>query len=167
MGERIVHGRRFVARMHHAVGAFLVIAGAVSVPIGPVHQLVKSLRVAFAQQIAGLLPAEDGARRITPRRAVVALVAGEKVEEQAGLAERPLSLARPALEYAAEQLFGLAAIETVLLIGCTLIGVTRRYCNAIDAQLRDRVKECGDAVGLRGVKQSAIDVDAKAALLGV
>ena len=73
--------------MHHAVGALFVVAGAVGIPIGLIHQFVEGLRVAFAEQIAGLLPAEDGARRITPRRAVVGLVAGEEIEEQAGLAE--------------------------------------------------------------------------------
>ena len=77
-------------RMHHAVGALLVIADAVGVPVGVFHQLLEGLGVAFAEQVAGPLPAEDGARRVAPRRAVIGLVAGEEVEEQAGLAERPV-----------------------------------------------------------------------------
>ena len=104
----ILHGGRLVAAMHHAVGALLVIAGAVRVPVRLVHQLAKRLRVAFAEQIAGALPAEDVARRIAPRRALVFLVAGEKIEEQARLAERPRRAAAAALEDVAEQLLGAA-----------------------------------------------------------
>src|SRR4029078_13683195 len=104
---------------------------------------------------------------IAPRRAVVALVPREKVEEQAGLAERPFRLARTSLEQVAEELLGLAAVEEVLLVGCTLIGVTRRHRDAINAPLGNSVKEGSDAISLRGVEQSAIDVDAEAPLLGV
>ena len=87
MSDGILNCGRFEAGMHHAVGALFVVAGAVGIPIGLVHQFVEGPRVAFAEQIAGLLPAEDGARRITPRRAVVGLVAREEIEEQAGLTE--------------------------------------------------------------------------------
>ena len=53
------------------------------------------------------------------------LVAGEEVEEQAGVDEVPL-LALAAREHVAEQLLGLAAVQEVLLIGRALIGVARR-----------------------------------------
>ena len=83
--ERMLHhrvgGGRLVAAMGHAVGAFFVAAGAVGVPVGVFHQFVEGLGVAFAEQIARLLPAEDVARRHAPRRAVEFLVAGEEVEE--------------------------------------------------------------------------------------
>src|SRR5262245_66603930 len=97
--------------MDHAIGALLVVAGAIGIPIGLVHQLIEGRCVAFAEQVAGLLPAEYRARRIAPRRAMVALVAGEKVQKQTRLAERPFVLARSAFEYVAEQLLGLATIE--------------------------------------------------------
>jgi hypothetical protein len=114
--EGVLHRGRLETRMDHAVGALLVIADAVGVPIGALHQLLEGLGVAFAEQIAGLLPAEHGAGRIAPRRAVIGLVAGQEVEEQAGLAERPSLAAVAALEDVAEQLLGGLAIEEVLLI---------------------------------------------------
>jgi hypothetical protein len=43
--------------MHHALGAFLVIAGAVGVPAGLRHQRLEALGIAFAAQIGGALPA--------------------------------------------------------------------------------------------------------------
>src|SRR3954468_16844146 len=113
--------------MDHAVGALLVVAGAVGVPIGVVHQLLEGLGVTFAEQVAGLLPAEHRARRVAPRRAVVLLVAGQEVEEHARLAERPALAAVAAAEDVAEQFLGLAAVEEVLLVRRALIRITRRY----------------------------------------
>src|SRR5690349_22214089 len=113
--------------MDHALGALLVVADAVSVPVSGLHQLLEGLGVAFAEQVAGLLPAEHGAGRIAPWRAVIGLVAGEEVEEQAGLAERPLLAAVAALEDVAEQLLGGLAVEEVLLVRRALVGVARRH----------------------------------------
>src|SRR6185436_15726090 len=111
MLERVLHGSGLEARMHHAIGALLIIADAVGIPVGGLHQLLEGLGIAFADQVAGLLPAEHGAGRIAPRRAVVGLVAGQEVEEQAGLAERPFLAAVAALEDVAEQLLGGLAVE--------------------------------------------------------
>src|SRR5262245_7228431 len=118
--------------MDPAVGALIVVAGVVSIPIGLVHQFIEGPCVPLAEQVAGLLPAENCASRIAPRRAMVALIAGEKIEEQARLAERPFIFACSALEYVAEQLLGLAAIEKVLLVGRTLVCIARRHRDAID-----------------------------------
>src|SRR6185437_9014233 len=147
--------------MHHAIRAFLVIAGAVRVPIRLVHQLRESLGVAFAEEIAGPLPAEIIARGVAPRRAMVALIAGEEVEEQRGLAERPFLRAVAALEDAAEKLLGLAPIEEMRLIGGALIGIARRHGDAIDAARHDIVEEPRHALGIGAVEEGAIDVDAK------
>src|SRR6185503_16369693 len=96
---------------------------------------------AFAQQVARLLPAEDGARRIAPGRAVIALIAREEVQEHAGLAERPLLVLRPALEHVAEQILGLAAIEEVLLVRRALVSVARRNGDTVNAQLHNGVEK--------------------------
>src|SRR5262249_30145970 len=106
--------------MHHAVGAFLVVSSAVGIPIGRCHQ---PLGVAFTDEVARTLPAEHRTGRIAPRRAVIALVAGEKVEEQPRLTERPVSRATSAAEDAAEQLLRLLAVEKMLLVRSALIGV--------------------------------------------
>ena len=89
MVEGIFHGGRLEAAMDHAVGAFFVIAGAIGVPIGFLHQLLEGGRIAFAEQIAGPLPAEDRASGIAPGRAVIGSIAGEKVEEKLRLEEGP------------------------------------------------------------------------------
>src|SRR5882724_12284344 len=110
--------------MCHAVGALLVLAGAVSVPIRCFHQLLEGLGIAFAEQIAGLLPTENVAGRHAPWRAFVILVAGKEIQEQAGMHEIPL-LALAERKHVAEQLLRLGAVEEVLLVGGTLIGIAR------------------------------------------
>src|SRR5712691_12611686 len=117
--NRIDNGRGLIAAVHHAIGAFLVVAGAVGIPIGLFHQLLEGLRITFAEQVAGALPAEIVARRVAPRGAMVGLVARQKIEEQGGLVERPArSVAvRLAFEDLAEQLLGAPAAEKMLLVG--------------------------------------------------
>jgi len=66
MVERIFHRGRLEAAMDHAVGAFFVLA---------------ARRIAFTEKTTRPLPAEDRARRIAPRRALIGSIAGEKVEE--------------------------------------------------------------------------------------
>ena len=92
--------------MNHAVGTFFIFSRAVFVPFRVFHELLECLRVALTQQIARLLPAEDVAGRISPRHAFIGFVAGEEIEEQAGLAEPPF-LVFAETEYFAEQGLGL------------------------------------------------------------
>src|SRR5208283_6009112 len=66
MVERIFHRGRLEAAMDHAVGAFFVIASAIGVPVGLLHQLLEARRIAFTEKITRPLPAEDRARRIAP-----------------------------------------------------------------------------------------------------
>src|SRR5260370_21999780 len=117
MADRIDNSGRLIAAVHHAIGAFLVIAGAVRIPVGLLHQLSEGFGVAFAEQVARALPAEIIARRVAPRGAMVRLVARQKIEEQSGLVERPArSVAvRLAVEDLAKQLLGAPAVEETLL----------------------------------------------------
>src|SRR6476620_5582896 len=110
--------------MHHAIRAFLVVASAILVPRRVLHQLLEGLRVAFAKQIAGALPAEHGSGRVPPGGAVIALIAGEEVEEQPRLVKGPPSLAL-ATEDVSKQLLRSRAIKEVLLVRCALISVAR------------------------------------------
>src|SRR6476619_128289 len=104
MLEGVLDSSGFKAGVDHAISAFLIVADAVSVPVRRFHQLLEGLGVAFTEQITGLLPAEHGTGRVTPRRTVIRLVTGEEVEEHARLAERPLPAAVATLEDIAEQL---------------------------------------------------------------
>src|SRR5579883_264767 len=164
MAHRINHGGRFVAAVDHAIGAFLVVAGAVGVPVGLVHKLLERLGVAFAEQVARPLPAKDIARRISPGRTAIALIAGEKIEKQARLVEGPATAA--AAENTAKQLLSAASVEKVVLVGSPFVGVTRRYGDAVDAHRGDPIKEASDPFGLGRIEQGGIDVDAEPALLG-
>src|ERR1700744_99799 len=94
----------------YGTAAFLVVAGAVAVPVGGVHELLVALGVALAEQVAGALPAEHVARRLAPGRAMVVLVAGQEVHEQRRLGELP-ALALAARQDVAEELLGLLARE--------------------------------------------------------
>ncbi len=152
--------------MDHAVGAFLIIADPVGVPVGLVHQFVEGLRIAFAEQIAGPLPAEDGARRVAPGGAVIGLVPGQEVEEQARLVERPLACAVAPAEHRAEQLLRRRAVEEMLLVRGALIGVAGRNGDPVHAEFRDRIEEGGDALRVRVIEEGAVDGDAEAFRLG-
>src|SRR4029077_20156574 len=67
-----VHYRgRLVAAVHHAVGALLVIPGAVGVTVSIFHEFLEGFRIALAEQIAGPLPAEIVPCRVAPGRAAV------------------------------------------------------------------------------------------------
>src|SRR3981189_3308720 len=112
--------------MGHAVGAFLVLAGAVAFPVRRLHQFLEGLGIALAEQITGLLPAENVACRHAPWGAFVVLIAREEIQEQAGMHEIPV-LALAEREDVAEQLLGLGAVEEVLLVRRALIGVARRH----------------------------------------
>src|SRR6266849_1651802 len=116
---------RLIAAMGHAVRAFFVTAGAISVPVRRFHQFGKRVRVTLAEQVAGLLPSKDGAGRHAPRGTMIRVVAGEKIEEQARMHEVPVFSAAQSA-YAAEQLLGLASAEEMLLVGRPLIGIARR-----------------------------------------
>src|ERR1700730_7737140 len=82
-------GSRLVAAMRHTVCAFLVFAGSVRVPIRRFHQLAEALRVTFAQQVTGLLPAENVTRRHAPRLTVIGLVTSQKVQIETRMHESP------------------------------------------------------------------------------
>src|ERR1700720_355825 len=115
MVEGIFHGGRLEAAMDHAIGAFFVIAGAIGVPVGFLHQLLESGGVAFAEQIAGPLPAKHRASGITPRRAPIGSIAGEKVEKKLRLEKGPRLAALVASENLPEQGLDVLAIEEMLL----------------------------------------------------
>src|SRR5579871_2036433 len=103
MPETVGDGGRLKAAMHHAVGAFFVIADTVGVPVGFLHQLAERLHVAFAEQITGPLPPENVPRRISPWRAVISLIAGQEIEKERRLVERPCFGAATARENTAEK----------------------------------------------------------------
>src|SRR5260370_9963995 len=112
--------------MRNAVGFLLVLAGAVALPVRRLHQLLEGLGIAFAEQIAGLLPAKNIASRHTPWRAFVFLIARQEIQEQAGMQEIPL-LALTERKHVAEQLLGLGAVEEVLLVRRALVGIAGRH----------------------------------------
>src|SRR5690349_20479098 len=163
VGQGIHRLGRLVAAMGHAVGAFLIAARAVAVPVGLLHELAEGLGVAFAEQVAGLLPAEDIAGRHAPGGAHIFLIAGEKIEEQRRVRQQPF-LALTAPEDLAEQLLGVAAIEEVVLIGSPLIGVARRDRN-VHPKLGGEIEEGGDLSGAWPSKMVALALTWKPAAL--
>ncbi len=124
MGDRVLNGGGFITAVDHAIGAFRIVSGAVGIPIRFLHQLAEGLGITLAEQIAGALPPEHGTGRIAPGRAMVLLIPRQEVEEQTGLAERPGFAGAAATEDVAEQLLGLLAMEKMLLIRRSLVGVT-------------------------------------------
>src|SRR5437867_12289328 len=129
-GERVVHGRRLVAAVHHAVAALLVAAPPpVVLPAGGLEQLREARGVAFLEEIAGALPAEDVVGRVAPRRALEVLLAHEELEEQRGLVEPPPPVR--IRENRREQIMSALGTQEVLLIGRLGVAVTLRYTHGI------------------------------------
>src|ERR1051326_4157524 len=166
MGDRIPDGSGFIAAVNHAIGAFGVVAGSVGIPVRLLQELAKGFRITLAEQVARTLPAEHGPGRIAPGRAMVLLVAGQEVEKQSGLAERPSFAAAAATEDVAEQLFGLLAVQEMFLIRRPLVGVARRNGDGVDSEAPRLVEERSHLRGNHVVETRAIDVDAEAASLG-
>src|SRR6267142_6930786 len=80
--ERIVNGRCFIAAMDHAVGAFLVPAGPVVIPVRVIDELLEGRGVAVLEEVTRLLPAEDIVGGIAPRRALVIHFTHEEVQKE-------------------------------------------------------------------------------------
>src|SRR5262249_4565535 len=78
--------------------------------------------------------------------------------------ERP-ALPFAARKYVAEQFFGLSAIEEVLLVGGTLIGIARRD-RYPDAKLLRVIEKGVDVFGRVSVIDRGVDVDRKTFRLG-
>src|SRR3984893_5925974 len=165
MAHCVLHRGRLVTAVHHAIGALLVVAGTVRVPVGFLHPLAKARRVAFTEQITGTLPTKDVPGRVAPRSAAVFLVAGQEVEEKTRLAERPCARTSATAENVAKKLLGASAGEKVCLIRRPFIRISRRYRDAIDAERAGLVEKPRDAVRVGIVEQGAVDINAKAACL--
>src|SRR6185503_3025140 len=100
-----------------------------------------------------------------PRRALIALVAGEEVDEQARLVEVPLAAALLAdLEDLAKQLLRLAASEEHVLPRRVLIAVAGRHHDALDAERVREVEEIRYVLGVLAGVERAVRRDAEAPL---
>src|SRR5579883_952265 len=149
--------------MHHAISAFFVIARPVTVPIRGFHQFLKGFGIAFAEQVARPLPAEDIACRVAPRRAVIGAIAGKEVEKQCRLIECPTPLA-PVFtrENLPEQLLRATAVKEMLLIRRPFIRITRRDADAIHTH-RHKYNEKRSNPSRVGIgEKRAVDEGAKA-----
>src|SRR5262245_28536164 len=156
MRHRRFGGGRLIAAMRHAVRAFLVFAGAVGRPVRALHQFTERLGVAFAEQIARLLPPENVARGHAPRRAAIGLVPGEKIEEEVRVDKIPLFAPAQAEDFA-EQLLGLSAVEEMFLVGGAFIRIARRDRHA-DTEVLGVIEEGGDVLGGMAVEDRGVDV---------
>src|SRR5262249_5693570 len=83
--ERMSYGIRNGCALEAAVGHAVVAAGVaahtVALPLGLLHQRAEGRCVTFVgEQITGPLPAKDVVGGVAPGRALISLVAGEKVE---------------------------------------------------------------------------------------
>ena len=162
MGQGIADRRALVARVHHAVIALGVSAAAVVFPSGVLHQLAEAARVALVhQKIAGPLPTEHVAGRIAPRRAFVALIAGQEIQKQARLVKAPAPVTAQG-EDVPEQLLAGLALEKDFLAGRVLIAVAGGYRHAFHPELHAEIHELGDFLGRLVLEQGAVDGDAEA-----
>src|SRR5581483_9767893 len=161
--DRVVHGGRFIAAMRHTVRTFRIVAGAVRVPIGLFEQCFEARRVAFVdEQIARPLPAEYVARRIAPRRAAIGLIAGEKVEIQARVVERPPTPLAEA-EKISEKLLARVALNEKILARRVLVAEARRNRHSLDPERGYVVEKLRDLLRRFTLKQRAVDRHSKVA----
>src|SRR5262245_54594336 len=127
--------------MCHAVGTFWVVARPVTIPVCFFNESFERRCVAFVyQQIAGPLPTENVACRVTPGCATVGLVAGEKIQKQARVIEPPLPLFTKA-ENISEELFARFALHKNVLARSMLIAKPRRNSHSFDTKNHDVIKK--------------------------
>ncbi len=159
--EGVVHAAGLIAGVHHAVRAARVAAlGAVVVPLDRLHQLLEGVRVAVLQQVAGLLPAEDGVRRHAPRRAGQVLLAHQELHEDGRRVELPGLLA--VRKDRAEHLAALRAAQEVLLVGRLVIGVAGRDHHALHAGVHHLVEVAAHRVRVGAIEQRRVRRHAEA-----
>ena len=85
---------RFVAAMHHAIGALGVARfKPVLRPIGIAHEFIKGIDVPFVDEVARFLPTKQTKGWVTSGGAVVLSFAHQEFEEQHRLIELPTLLA--------------------------------------------------------------------------
>src|SRR5687768_4066285 len=83
-------GAGLVSAVDHAVAALGIAAlESIVAPSGSFHQFAERLAIAFAEQVAGSLPAENAVRGTAPRLALEVVVAAEEFEEEGRLIEAP------------------------------------------------------------------------------
>src|SRR5512145_997691 len=159
--ERVVHRRRLVPAVHHAVPALLVPAPPpVALPARGLEQLLEARRVALLEEVAGPLPAEDVEGWVTPGRALEVLLAHEELEEQRRLVEPPAPLRLR--EDRREEVVRAPGAQEVLLIGRLGVAVARRDHHALDAQIHRLVEELAHPQGVRSVEKRRVGGHAEA-----
>src|SRR5271165_1864777 len=169
MAERVVDRRALESTVRHTVVAARILADAVFFPLGVFDQGAVAWRISFiGEQVAGPLPSEYVVCRIAPGRALIGLVAGEKIQEKRRMIERPGDAGGAAAEAenAAEQLLARIARQEHVLLRRMVIAVPGRHRDAFDAEPGRRVEKIGHVRRFLAVEQGAIDGHAKALGLG-
>ena len=75
------------------------------------------------------------------------------------------ALAFSEANYITEESLRFLAIQKMLLIRRSFVGISRRKHYSVDAHCHDGIEESSDALGLCSVEQNAIDADPKAECL--
>src|SRR5499426_1425954 len=161
-GEGVVHGRRLVAAMHHAVAALLVAAAPPIVfPARGLEQLLEGRGVSFLQEVAGPLPAKYVVRRVAPRSALEVLLAHEELQEQRRLVEPPAALG--IREDLREKLVRSLGPQEMLLVWRLGVAVAGRDHHALDAEVHHLVEELAHPERAGPVEQGRVGGDPETA----
>ena len=139
--DRIIDGGTFITAMCHAIGAFGVVARAVTIPIGFFDQSFERRRVTLAhKQIAGPLPTEHIACRVAPGCTTVAFITGEKIEKQAGVVKPPLAPpTKP--KNIPKELFARIALHENVLARSMLIAESRGNSHPLHSESRGIIEK--------------------------
>src|SRR5437764_13985715 len=129
--------------MRHAVVAARAAPRSVALPVGLVHQGAEARGVSLVgEQVARPLPAEDVVGGIAPGRALIGLVAGQEIEEQPRMIERPALAASSCAaspEDLAEQPLARATPEEHVLAGRMGVAVAWGNRDALDLEPHLRI----------------------------
>ena len=98
---------------------------------------------------------------------MIGLIAGEEIEVEARLEDRPFAAILGFGEDIAEQLLGPRAVQEMLLVRRALVSIAGRDGDAVGAKLGDGVEEIGDAIGLGIAEQVQLMLTRKPRALAV
>src|SRR5262249_14832339 len=156
------HRSGLIATVHHTIGAAWIMARAVLVPGGLLHQLLVGRGIAIGHKIAGFLPAQYTVVGITPGSTLVFTLTLQEIQKEGGVVEVPFL----ASKHLAKQLFGALTLEKVLLVRGFLIAVPWRHHHAIDTECRGIIKKRPQCLGILTLEDRRVGGDAESCSLG-
>ena len=166
--KRVIHGRRFVSAVHHAVLTLGIAGGAtITLPLSFFHQFCEGVDISLVQEIARLLPTKHVECWISPWSAFERTLAHQKFQEQRGLIEPPtITTITTIRKHHLEKFVGLLTLEKTLLVRSFVICITRTDHHSFNAEIHHLIEKLSNRIRVCTIEESRVCGDAESAIDG-